>query len=263
MILHQSPKLKVLLMSGIMAAFGVSVSISIIALGGGFSGPGPSLLNPPTASDLWVIGKSIHSGTTMNYSLTKIGNHSSPWSSLGEHGSLINSLVSVEFVQEKGSHDTGSSTNSNNWEAIMRIINGTKTKTTTPITSSKQGIVLLSKQQLTNAAPINQGFISYYEPIESSILEIRDIALGPEYLVVGAQWNSITVGVTTVPVKIIGQEKIQTNAGTFSTYILSYKIGSKASHIWIAHDVPLPVKAEVYNAQNELQYTYSLVFYKR
>ena len=252
-------------MSGIMAAFGVSVSISIIALGGGFSGPGPSLLNPPTASDLWVIGKSIHSGTTMNYSLTKIGNHSSPWSSLGQHSSLINSLVSIEFVQQKGNRDTDSGTNSKNWEAIMRIINGTKTKTktTTPITSSKQGIVLLSKQQLTNAGPINQGFIPYYEPVESSILELRDIALGPEYLVVGAQWNSITVGVTTVPVKIIGQEKIQTNAGTFSTYILSYKIGSKASRIWIAHDIPLPIKAEVYNSQNELQYTYSLVFYKR
>jgi hypothetical protein len=262
MVLYQSPKLKVLLMSGIMAAFGVSVSITIIAAGGGFSGPGPSLLNPPTTSDLWAIGKSIHSGTTMNYSLTKIGNHSSPWSSLGEHSSLINSLASIEFVQEKGNH-SGDSSNSNNWQAIIRIINETRT-TTTPITSSsKQGTVLLSKNQLTNAAPINQDFIPYYEPIESSILELRDIALGPEYLVVGAQWNSITVGVTTVPVKIIGQEKIQINAGTFSTYILSYKIGSQVSRIWIAHDVPLPVKAEVYNAQSELQYTYNLVFYKR
>jgi hypothetical protein len=260
MVLYQSPKLKILLMSGIMAAFGVGVSITIIAAGGGFSGPGPSLLNPPTTSDLWAIGKGIHSGTTMNYSLTKIGNHSSPWSSLGEHSSLINSLASIEFVQGKDNLSSSSS-KSNNWEAIIRIDNGTRT-TTTPSPSSKQGTVLLSKQQLTNAGPINQGFIPYYEPVESSILELRDIALGPEYLVVGAQWNSITVGVTTIPVKIIGQEKIQTNAGTFSTYILSYKIGSEASRIWIAHDIPLPVKAEVYNAQSELQYTYSLVFYK-
>ena len=56
---------------------------------------------------------------------------------------------------------------------------------------------------------------NYYEPIESSILEIRDIALAPEYLVVGARWNTITVGVTTIPVGIITQEKLHTSAGAF------------------------------------------------
>src|ERR671922_2520307 len=119
MVLYQSPKLKVLLMSGIMAAFGVGVSITIIAAGGGFSGPGPSLLNPPTTSDLWAIGKSIHSGTIMNYSLTKIGSHSSPWSSLGEHSSLINSLASIEFVQGKGNHRDRKSTRLNSSHQII------------------------------------------------------------------------------------------------------------------------------------------------
>ena len=137
---------------------------------GGFSGPGPSLFNPPTASNLWIVGRNIHSGTILNYSLTKIGNHSSPW--------IFNYL-------------------------------------------SKENTVLLSKQQLTNAGPISQDFTPYYEPIESSILEIRDIALQQEYLVVGAEWNSITLNVATVHVKVIAQEKIQTNAGSFDTFVLA------------------------------------------
>jgi hypothetical protein len=40
-------------------------------------------------------------------------------------------------------------------------------------------------------------------------------------------------------------------------------MGSKTSRIWIDHDIPLPVKAEVYNAQNQLQYEYALLSYKK
>jgi hypothetical protein len=129
--------------------------------------------------------------------------------------------------------------------------------------TAKEGTVFLSKQQLTNAAShsISQDFIPYYEPVESSILEIRDIALQPEYLVVGAEWNSISTNVATIPVKVIAREKIQTNAGTFDTFILAYTIGSKTSRIWINQQLPLPIKAQVYNTQNQLQYEYSLVSY--
>jgi hypothetical protein len=235
-----SPKRKVFLLSGIFALLGISISVIIIAIGGGFSS-GTSIFHPPTTADLWVVGQPIRQGTLLNYSLTRIGSHSSPWSSLGEHSSLINSLVSINFVQD----------NNNNWRAIIHITNGT---------ASTHDTVLLSKQQLINAGPINQSFVPYYEPIESSILEIRDITLGDaKYLVIGAEWNSISVGITTVPVKVVAQERIKTNAGTFNAFVLSYTIGSKTSRIWIARNVPLPIKAEVYNAQNELQYSYELV----
>jgi hypothetical protein len=117
-----------------------------------------------------------------------------------------------------------SNNNNNNWKIIIRITNGT-----TPIDDGKEDTILLSKKQLTNASPVSQDFIPYHEPIESSILEVRDIALGPQYLVVGAQWNSISEDVTTIPVKVIAQEKIHTDAGTFDTYILSYTIGSKTT----------------------------------
>jgi hypothetical protein len=257
----------VLLLSGIMASFGISVSVIIIAINGGFSGPGPSLFNPPTPSNLWTVGGTIRPGIMLNYSLTRIGSHESPWSSLGANSSLINSFVSLHFAQD----ETNGVVNNNDWKVTMRIINGTKPSTlakgmdgaSSNTTNTKQGTVFLSKQQLTNAAShsINQDFMPYYEPVESSILEIRDIALEPKYLVVGAQWNSISTIVATIPVKVIGQEKIQTAAGTFNTYILAYTIGSKTSRIWIDQHLPLPIKAQVYNTQNQLQYEYSLVSY--
>jgi hypothetical protein len=251
-----------------MAAFGISVSIIIIAVNGGFSGPGPSLFNPPTASSLWAVGGTIRPGIILNYSLTRIGSHDSPWSSLGGNSSLINSFVSIQFAQD----EINGVLNNNDWKVIIHIINGTKPSTSTTSTphvssssNSKQGTVFLSKQQLTNAAShsISQDFIPYYEQIESSILEIRDIALQPQYLVVGAEWNSISVNIAIIPVKVIAQEKIKTNVGTFNTFVLAYTIGSKTSRIWIDQHVPLPVKAQVYNTQNQLQYEYTLLSYKK
>jgi hypothetical protein len=268
MVLHLSRKRIVLLFSGIMAAFGIGVSIIIIAVNGGFSGPGPSLFNPPTASNIWVVGGNIHPGTILNYSLTRIGTHDSPWSSLGLNSSLINSFVSVQFAEDR----MNGVPNNNNWKVTFQVLNGTKPATLTTSTQhvssnikSKQGTVFLSKQQLTNAAShsISQDFILYYEPIESSILEIRDIALQPEYLVIGAEWNSISVNIATIPVKVVAQERIYTNAGTFNTFVLAYTIGSKTSRIWIDQQLPLPVKAQVYNTQNQLQYEYILVAYKK
>ena len=250
----------VLLLSGIMAAFGISVSVIIIAVNGGFSGPGPSLFNPPTASNLWAVGGSVRQGTTLNYSLTRIGSHESPWSSLSSNSSLINSHVSLNFAQ----HETNGTLNNNDWKVTIYIINETK-RSTSSSNNIKEGTIFLSKQQLTNAAshPIKQDFLPYYEPIESSILEIRDIALQPEYLVVGAEWNSISTNVATIPVKVTAQENIRTSAGTFNAFLLSYTIGPKTSRIWIDQHFPLPIKAQVYNTQNQLQYEYNLVGYKK
>jgi hypothetical protein len=240
-----SPKGRILLAFGILAIFGVSVSVVIIAIGGGFYAPISSLLHPPTQADLLTVGENIHPGTILKYSLTTIGSHSSPWSSLGGHNSLINATVTMDFARSDG----------NAWSVIFNVNNGTTTKAST---------VLLSKQQLTNAGPINKDFVSFYEPIESSLLEIRDISLQPDYLAIGAGWNSLTVGPVglTISARIIAQEKIQTQAGTFDASVLGYTIGPKASRIWLSHNIPLPVKAEVYNAQNELQYNYSLLYIK-
>ncbi len=240
-----SPKGRIILAFGIFAVFGVSVSVAIIAIGGGFYAPISSILHPPTQADLWTVGQNIQPGTVMKYALTRIGNHSSPWSSLGGPNSLINATVTANFAMGQG----------NTWTVIFSVKNGTTTKAST---------ILLSKQQLTNAGPINKDFVSFYEPIESSLLEIRDISLQANYLAIGAEWNSLTVGPigSTISARIVAQEKIQTRAGTFDSSVLGYSIGPEASRIWLSHNIPLPVKAEVYNAQNELQYKYSLLYIK-
>jgi hypothetical protein len=239
-----SPKQRILFASGLFASFGVSVSIILIAIGGGFSAPISSLFHPPTPADVWTVGENIREGTILKYSLTTIGNHSSPWSSLGGPSSLINATVVMSFHED---HE-------NKWNVTFRITNATTTKV---------GAILLSKQQLTNAGPIGKDFLPFYIPIESSLLEIRDIALQPEYLAIGAEWNSIDVGLSTISARIVTQEKIQTQAGIFDAFVLSYKIGDKTSRIWLAKDFPLPLKAEVYNAHNQLQYNYSLFYVKQ
>lgn len=234
-----------------MAVFGVSVSIAIIAAGGGFLRSGPSLFDPPDASDLFTVGNNIRDGTTLNYSVTRVGGHGSLWNGLGGHGSLVNSSVSIKFTQD--------SNNENNWQATIGIVNGTERS----IAKSGQDMILLSKEQLTNAGPVNSSFKPHYELLESSILEIRDIAEGPKYMIEGAQWNSISGEVTTVPVRIAAQEIIRINDLTFDAYVLSYTLGSKTSKIWISKDIPLPIKAEVYDADNQLQYGYELDSYEK
>ena len=140
------------------------------------------------------------------------------------------------------------------FKVIVRINNGT---------IFREGTIFLSKEQLTNVGITDEQFRPYYQPIESSILSIRDIAREAKYLTLGAQWDSIIVGVSSVPVKITSKERIKTTAGSFDTFILSYTTGSKTSSIWLAHGIPLPIKAEVYDADDRLQYKFILTGMKR
>jgi hypothetical protein len=61
-----------------------------------------------------------------------------------------------------------------------------------------------------------------------------------------------------VPVKITDRMKLSTPAGTFDTYVLSYDVGPKKSQIWINRDIPLPIRALVYDSSGQLQYSYHL-----
>lgn len=220
-------------MAGIFSIVGIAVSIIIIASGGGFSGPGPSITHPPTDADLWRIGQKIHNGTELNYSLTIIDSDSS----------LNDAKVSIKF-----SEDTN-----DDWKTDIHVTNGTLTNDTS---------ILLSKQQLIQANSVEDEFKQYFKLIENSILAIRDIAREPKYLVLGAPWDTIFMGASSVPVKVIEEENIKTNAGNFDSFIIGYKIGSKTSKIWLTHEVPLPVKAEVYNSEGKLWYKYRLVSMK-
>ena len=80
----------------------------------------------------------------------------------------------------------------------------------------------------------------------------------PKYLVVGAPWNIIFVSASSVTVRVTSEETVQTQAGTFDSFVLSYKLAEKTSKIWVVRDMPLPVKAVIYDSEDKLQYQYEL-----
>lgn len=230
-----SPRQKVAIATAIFSALGIGVSVGIIAAGGGFSGgPAPSILHPPTSSDIWHIGNNLQNDTTLQYNVT----------AKAEHSSLDSAQVLMTF-QDNGS----------NWKVKFTINNNTKQSVEKSITLSKQ---------LTREGQLDNAFRPFFDPIRLSILAVRDMDYSgdpnePKYLVPGAPWDTIIVGSSSVIARITDQETIQTHAGTFQAFVLSYKLQDKTSKIWIVKNMPLPVKAEVYDAQDNLQYKYELV----
>ncbi len=219
-------------MTAIFAAVGVGVSAGIIAMGGGFSGPGgPDIFDPPTDADIWEVGGNIRDGTALDYSLT----------AMEESSSLESAQVSMVF-EEAGS----------NWDVHFTVANGTAQAVENTMTMSKE---------LTREGQLDESFRPYFEPIQSSIFAVREMEYGasPKYLVVNAPWNQIFYQSSDVIVRVTGEEAVQTPAGTFDAFVLSYKLAENTSKIWMVKDLPLPVKAEVYGPEDELQYRYELV----
>jgi hypothetical protein len=222
---------RVVITTAIFATVGVGVSIAIIAAGGGFSNPSPSIFNPPTAADIWKVGDHIEDGMALEYNLT----------SSGELGSLESALVSMNFDQA-----------GENWNVRFTVANGTGQP---PVNST----VMMSKE-LTREGQFDESFRPYFEDIQSSIFAVRDMEYGesPKYLVVGAPWNTIFVGSSSVTVRVTNEERVDTPVGSFDSFVLSDKLAEKTSKIWVVRDMPLPVNAEVYDAEDKVQYKYEL-----
>jgi hypothetical protein len=216
-------------MTGIFAAFGISVSAAIIAAGGGFTNPA-GILDPPTDEDIWVVGSNIQDGTILEYSLDVTGPSSS----------LISSVVTMSF-REVGE----------NWELTFDIKNGTSDQITETVVMSKQ---------LTREGELDPEFAPYFEAIQTSILAVRDMEYGdsPKYLVVGAPWNTIFVGASSSTVRVTSEETVETNAGTFDSFVLTYKLNDVTSRIWMVDNMPLPVKAETFDEENRPYYSFEL-----
>jgi hypothetical protein len=217
-------------MTAAFAALGVGVSVAIIAAGGGFSGPGTTLPKVPTAEDIWVVGASIQDGTELEYSLT----------SRSEASSLESAQVSMAFTEA-----------GNNWDVTFTVTNGTG--------QTVENTMAMSRQ-LTREGQLDELFRPYFEPIQSSIFAVRDWEYGqsPKYLVVNAPWQQIFYKSSQVIVRVTGEETVQTQAGTFDAFVLSYKLEENTSRVWVVKEMPLPVKAEVYDSEDQLQYEYEL-----
>ncbi|MGI0032399.1 MAG: hypothetical protein ACRD97_03900 [Nitrososphaeraceae archaeon] len=225
-----SPKRLVFLASGIFGAIGILVSVVIIAINGGFSGSGPSIFNPPTSKDLWTIGSNIVDGKNLTYSLT---------TTTGGKSNLRDSIFSMNF------HDID-----DKWNIDFKIQNGSS--------AIKDISANYSKKQLLRTDPITLQNEKFIQPIEGSILVIRDIAREPKYLVVGAVWEKIFTGSSTIYAKIEGTDTISTPAGNYNVYTLEYNVGNSTSKIYLNKDLPLPIKAEVYDENDKILYKYEL-----
>jgi hypothetical protein len=229
-----SPKKIIFVAAGIFAGIGILASVVIIAINGGFSGGGPSIFNPPTSKDLWTLGSNIVNGMNMTYSL----------SASTDDGklNLIDSKVSMRF------HDMG-----NKWNIDFKIQNGSNN-----INNVSEIHANYSKNQLLRTNPITQRDNRFLQPVEASVLAIRDIAREPKYLVVGAVWDKIFTGSNTIDARIVSKDTITTRAGAYDVYSLQYKVGNSLSTIYINKDLPLPVKAQVYGDNGKLSYEYEL-----
>ena len=231
-----TPKRIVFLASGIFAAIGILVSVVIIAINGGFSGGGngSSIFNPPTTQDLWTIGSNIDDGMNLTYSLT---------TALGGKSNLKDSMVSMAFddMQDK-------------WNINFIIKNGSSSSSA----AVKEVSANFSKKQLLRTDPISRENESLIQPIEGSILVVRDLAKEPRYLVVGAIWDKIFTGSSTKDVRIEDRETISTPADTFDVYSLQYKVGNSISKIYLNKELPFPVKAQVYDENDKILYEYEL-----
>ena len=229
-----TPKRIIFLASGIFAAIGILVSVVIIAIGGGFSGGGngPSIFNPPTSKDLWTIGSNIEDGMNLTYSLT---------TALGGKSNLKDSMLSMAFhdIQDK-------------WNINFKIKNGSSSSAVKEVSAN------FSKKQLLRTDPIGQENDLLIQPIEGSILVVRDLAKEPRYLIVGAIWDKIFTGSSTKDVKIEDIETITTPADTFDVYTLQYNVGNSTSKIYLNKDLPFPIKAQVYDENDKILYEYEL-----
>jgi hypothetical protein len=221
----------VIILTAIFASLGIGVSIALIAAGGGFESSNPNIFDPPTETDIWEVGDNIQDGTTLEYILT----------SRGEQDSLESALVSMNFAQS-----------GENWNVRFTVTNGTDQP---PVNHT-----LVMSKELTREGQLDESFRPYFEHIQSSILAVRDMEYGesPKYLVVGAPWNTIFVGSSSVTTRVTSEEPISTPAGAFDSFVLSYKLAEETSKTWVVRDMPLPVEAEVYDAEDNLLYRYEL-----
>lgn len=229
-----TPKKQVAVMVGLFTALGIGVSVGIIASGGGFAGGGANLFNPPTQADIYKVGSQVKDGMSMGYTATAQGPETS-----SPQTSLVNAGISISFDKQGDS-----------WLTTLNIVNGTQSRE----------VKMTLSPQLTKEGSVDESARPFLEPVESSILAIRDMDYGgrDKYLVVGAPWNTIFYGSTSTIVRVTGHETVQTPAGTFDAFVLTYKLKDKTSKVWVVKDLPLPVKAETYDQDDNPFYSYSL-----
>ncbi len=103
---------------------------------------------------------------------------------------------------------------------------------------------------------------SYFDILNQSVFSMRDYATDAKFLAKDAEWGDLYIGANEEKLKVTDSGKMSFQFGSANAYLLSYRIGAKINKIWIVDNLPLPVKAEIYDPDGNLQYTYELVSLK-
>ena len=98
----------------------------------------------------------------------------------------------------------------------------------------------------------------FFNILDSTVFSVRDIAIENKYLVMGAVWGVVYIGAAHEEIKVTEHSKVSLRFGSLDSFVVSYKIGENENKIWIVDNLPLPVKAEVYDLAGNLQYSYEL-----
>jgi hypothetical protein len=222
-----SSKKRIILVFGSLVILSIIINIAIIASNGGFDNP-TRPIEIPDNQDLWSAGNKIHDGDQFLYNLT-IENRNK---------NVYNYIINILFRNSQ-----------NYWNTEFTISN--ESESTKIYSQLSKSNLLMKEKQLKNQ--------KYIDIVESSILQIKDITREPKYLVIGAKWDSINTGITNIPIKITSKEYLLSKVGKLETFVLSYKIKDYSNNIWISKNLPLPVKAEIYDEEDKLKYKYEII----
>jgi hypothetical protein len=103
---------------------------------------------------------------------------------------------------------------------------------------------------------------SYFYVLDQSLFSMRDYATEDKFLAKDAEWGDLYIGENHEKLKVTDSGKMSFKFGSADAFLLSYRIGAHINKIWIVDNLPLPVKAEIYDPDGNLQYSYELVSLK-
>lgn len=106
---------------------------------------------------------------------------------------------------------------------------------------------------------VNEELKPYVQTLDKSVFSVRDTLTGSKYLVVGAEWGTTFVGKFNPKLKITEYSDTEFEFGTLMTFVVSYKINEIENKLWIADNIPLPVRAQYYTIDGTPDYSYELV----
>lgn len=100
---------------------------------------------------------------------------------------------------------------------------------------------------------------AYVETLGRTVLSVRDTIVESKYLVVGAEWGTTYIGKFSPKFKLVEYKDTEFEFGNLKTYKISYTVNDIENYFLVADNIPLPVRAQYYNLDGSLDYSYDLI----